>query len=208
MIRLKLLLISFWGISCTFEVQAQHLVSIYGKTIKADGFTELSQVIVRGKAGIIGKSDENGFFSVVTSSNDSLILEHIGYLPIRTSVKRIMRSDTTTVLYHVFMFVPTSYTTKEVKIYSYTREELVQAFLKMRTDSIFDRYAMDIEKVLLLGYKDEHTRIDMVEYMLRNPNQFRNFTISDYRGVVYTVGPSAGIPVSFARKPKPYSKKW
>lgn len=188
--------------------QAQHLVSIYGKTMRADGFGSLSQVIVRNKAGIIGKSDENGFFSVVANSSDSLILEHIGYLPVRTTVRRMMRSDTTSVLHHVFMFVPTSYTTKEVKIYSYTREELVQAFLKTRTDSTFDRYALDMEKVLLLGYKDEHSRVDMVEYMMRNPNQFRNFTISDFRGVVNTFGPTVGIPVSFARKPKPYTKKW
>lgn len=192
----------------TLPLAAQHLVSIYGKTIKADGFGSLSQVIVKNKAGVIGKSDENGFFSVVTNSTDSLILEHLGYLPIRTSIRRIMRNDTTTVFHHVFMFVPTSYTTKEVKIYSYTREELVQAFLKMRPDSTFNRYALDMEKVLLLGYKDEHNRIDMVEYMLRNPSQFRNFTISDFRGVVNTFGPTVGIPVSFARKPKPYSKKW
>jgi hypothetical protein len=190
------------------SVQAQHLVSVYGKTMKADGFGSLSQVIVRNKAGVIGKSDENGFFSVVTHSSDSLILEHLGYVPIRTTVKRMMRSDTTTVLHHVFMFVPTSYTTKEVKIYSYTREELVQAFLKTRIDSTFDRYALDMEKILLLGYKDEHSRVDMVEYMMRNPNQFRNFTISDFRGVVNTFGPTVGIPISFARKPKPYTKKW
>ncbi|MCS7076623.1 MAG: hypothetical protein NZ455_07940 [Bacteroidia bacterium] len=206
--KVKLFLIGcFYAMSFTVSLP-QQLVSVYGKTMKADGFGSLSQVIVRNKSGIIGKSDENGFFSIVANSNDSLILEHIGYLPVRTSLKRMMRSDTTTVLHHVFMFVPTSYTMKEVKIYSYTREELVQAFLKMRTDSTFDRYALDMERVLLLGYKDEHTRVDMVEYMLRNPSQFRNFTISDYRGVVNTFGPTVGIPVSFARKPKPYSKKW
>lgn len=191
-----------------FAGQAQSLVSIYGKTMRADGFGSLSQVIVRNKAGVIGKSDENGFFSVVTHSSDSLILEHLGYVSIRTTVKRMMRNDTTSVLHHVFMFVPTSYTTKEVKIYSYTREELVQAFLKTRIDSTFDRYALDMEKILLLGYKDEHSRVDMVDYMIRNPNQFRNFTISDFRGVVNTFGPTVGIPVSFARKPKPYTKKW
>lgn len=199
-----------WVLGLYFAVyaQAQQLVSVYGKTMKADGFGSLSQVIVRNKAGVIGKSDENGFFSVVALSSDSLILEHIGYLPIRTTVKRMMRHDTTTILHHVFMFVPTSYTTKEVKIYSYTREELVQAFLKARTDSTFDRYALDMEKILLLGYKEEDSRVDMVEYMIRNPNQFRNFTISDFRGVVNTFGPTVGIPVSFARKPKPYTKKW
>jgi len=201
---------AFW-IVFLFSVwyaQGQHLVSVYGKTMRADGFGSLSQVIVRNKAGIIGKSDENGFFSVVANSKDSLILEHIGYLPVRTTVRRMMRDDTTSVLHHVFMFVPTSYTMKEVKIYSYTREELVQAFLKARTDSTFDRYALDMEKILLLGYKDEHSRVDMVEYMIRNPSQFRNFTISDFRGVVNTFGPTVGIPVSFARKPKPYAKKW
>lgn len=207
--RFKLLL--FCGLLWTSNLlfAQSDIVSLYGKVMKADGFGILSQAVVKVKnVGQIGSSDENGFFSVVVRSKDTLVIEHIGYTPIITSIDRIMMRDTSTVVHHVFMLVPTSYTLKEVKIFSYTREELVQAFLKTPIDSTFNRNALNLEKILLSGYKNEHQKIDMVDYMMQHPNEFRNFTISDFRGVVNTFGPKMSYPISFARKPKPYVKRF